>query len=1147
VERKGLEICGSWAIIGAQTTMKSFLILAAAAGALSLNAAEPSKTLWQIGTPDHNDSEFALGPGGFNQYENDGLFVVGQSDPKRDWPYVQPGPVDAWAGSREHTFAVFFGLRQALQEGECQLRVDVLDAQQAVPPTLRIEVNDESFERALLPGGGDESIQGQPAKGVPQSVNISFPTRLLRGGENEIQITTLRGSWLLYDSVGLTTPAAAELTATEARTFLETVHPLPALREQEGKLFQPLEVTVLHVGADAEGSIAMEGQAAMPIHLQKGRQSFEVLTPAVAEAGSRDLTLQVGGQTVGTRATPLKPVRHLTIYVLPHSHNDIGYTQLQSAVAEKQVNNLVEGIAAARRTAEYPEGARFVWNMEVLWAADLYLHRLSEQQRADFFDAVKKGQVALNGMYLNELSGLCGPEELLRLFRYSTQLAQQCGVTIDSAMISDVPGATWGTVTAMAQAGIRYFSAAPNWFDRIGDILVNAEDRPFYWISRSGADKVLVWVPYKGYALSHVNQKLSPEFLAEYDEHLDQVQYPYEISYLRWSGHGDNAVPDPEICDFIKDWNAKYAYPRFIIASTSEAFHAFERRYAERLPVRRGDWTPYWEDGAGSSALETAINRANSERLNQAEKLWAMLNPTGYPAAAFDAAWRNVLLYSEHTWGAAQSVADPESQMTKEQWEIKRSYVLDADAQSRRLLDQAFGESSSVPAAPPAQVDVFNTAGWPRTELVVLPKETAFGGDRVIGDRGQPAPSQRLSGGELAFIAGGVAPFAAARYTVGAGTATPPGSAPATVQGRVLDNGLLRVMVDENSGGIVELRAKAAPGNLADISAGQSINEYLFLPGDNLTNLQGSGPVKITVREAGPLVASLVVESAAPGCRRLTREIRLTAGFDYVELIDTVDKLPSPLNPDPKDWSFAQKGGKESVNFAFPFNVPEGVLRLDIPLSMMEPEVDQIPGACKNWFPVNRWVDVANGDFGVAWVTLDAPLVEVGGITANLLGSQHDPAAWRKKVERSQKFYSWVMNNHWHTNYRASQDGSVVFRYVLWPHGKFQPEAATRLAIGFDQPLITRAAAGPAPSPTPRLRLSSDQVIVSAFKPSDDGKGWIVRLFGAAGNKAAVKLSWATPEPRQLWLSDTSEQPLQKVDGPVSVPAWGLVTVRAER
>ena len=92
---------------------------------------------------------------------------------------------------------------------------------------------------------------------------------------------------------------------------------------------------------------------------------------------------------------------------------------------------------------------------------------------------------------------------------------------------------------------------------------------------------------------------------------------------------------------------------------------------------------------------------------------------------------------------------------------------------------------------------------------------------------------------------------------------------------------------------------------------------------------------------------------------------------------------------------------KEGVHFGFGFNVPDGVVRMDVPWGVVRPEVDQIPGACKNWFTVQRWVDISNEDYGVTWLTPDAPLVEVGGITANLIGSLSDPRAWLDKIEPS--------------------------------------------------------------------------------------------------------------------------------------------------
>ena len=196
--------------------------------------------------------------------------------------------------------------------------------------------------------------------------------------------------------------------------------------------------------------------------------------------------------------------------------------------------------------------------------------------------------------------------------------------------------------------------------------------------------------------------------------------------------------------------------------------------------------------------------------------------------------------------------------------------------------------------------------------------------------------------------------------------------------------------------------------------------------------MKRNGSVKITVKEPGPLLASLLIESEAPGCNRLLREIRLSAGSDNLELINTVDKKRLEAK------NYLEPRGKESVNFAFPFNVPQGQMRIDLPLAVMRPEIDQLAGSCKNWLTVGRWVDISNSQYGITWVTRDAPLIQVGGLTATLLNSQTNPQVWRKKIEPTQKFYAWVMNNHWGTNYRAYQEGPVTFRFRAAPPRAFQ-------------------------------------------------------------------------------------------------------------
>lgn len=921
------------------------------------------------------------------------------------------------------------------------------------------------------------------------------------------------------------------------------------IERTNGVLVQPLNVILDYPYAETVPAVVrVEGQEPKPVELKFGRQSLAYRMTTSERARPLTIAVDVAGVKAVERAISVPPARPLTVYILPHSHTDIGYTAIQTDIEEKQINNLMQGLADARRTASYPEGARFVWNVEVLWAADLFLQRLSSRQRGEFLEAVKRGQVALNGMYLNELTALCRPEELVRLFHFATELGQRTGVPVDSAMISDVPGYTWGTVSAMAQAGIRYFSVAPNYFDRIGTILVEWENKPFWWIGPDGQSKVLVWIPFWGYAMSHRYGKMSAQLIEEFCAGLEQRGYPYDIAYVRWAGHGDNAVPDPAICDFVKDWNASHASPRFVIASTSEAFRAFEKRYGNQIPKVRGDWTPYWEDGAGSSAVETAMNRASSERLAQAETLWAMLNPAGYPAKRFEEAWNNVLLYSEHTWGAHCSISEPANPFTTDQWAIKQSYATLANLQSRQLLNDAAQTAARFVPAPRTNtaaaarqfaVDIYNTTSWPRSELVLIPQELSEPGHFVTDDRGEPVPAQRLASRELAVWVRDLPPFSGRRYVI-SNTGKAPAPFKFTVSGAVLENEQLRVRVDETTGAIVELRAQGIEANLADTAGGHAINDYLYLIGDNVAAVQRNGPVKISVRQRGPLVTSLAVESDAPGCHKLLREVRLVAGAGYVELIDTVDKkrLEAP--------SYHAREGKESLNFAFPFNVPGGQIQLDVPLGMFRPEEDQMPSACKNWLTVGRWADVANADYGVTWVTLDAPLVQVGGLTARLLNSQTNPEVWRKKIEQSQKLYAWAMNNHWGTNYRAYQEGPTIFRFILRPHRGSTPAEASRFATGFSQPLVVVPGRGVPPSGHSLLRVEPPDVLVTALKPSADGKACIVRLLGAGNREASAKLDWGQSAPRRVSLSDTSERPLRKIDGVIPVPAWGLVTLRAE-
>jgi len=511
--------------------------------------------------------------------------------------------------------------------------------------------------------------------------------------------------------------------------------------------------------------------------------------------------------------------------------------------------------------------------VEVLWAVDSYLRQATPEKQKEFVEAVQRGWIGLDALYGNELTALCRPEELARLLDYAQRLSQRCGVKIDSAMITDVPGYTWGLISLLGEAGVKYFSMGPNDSARIGFTHEVWDEKPFYWISPCGRHKVLCWIPERGYYRTF---KGGADMLQRL-RRMEAAGYPYEVVQLRYC-LGDNAGPGVDLSDTVKQWNTRHAYPKLIIGTNSEMMREMERLHGDVIPEVRGDFTPYWEDGAGSSALETGINRASAERLSQAEAIWAITRPRDYPAEDFYAAWRQVVLYDEHTWGAHNSISQPDSDFAQGQWKIKQAFALDGDKQSRALLAAATAPYVKK-AGKVEAVLVFNTSSWPRTDLVILSKDLSLAGDRVTDPHGagaKPVASQRLSDGSLAFVARDVPALGAKRFTIEAGEAAAGGSAKAG--GSEVRHANLRVALNESTGAVASLRCRGIDAELVDRGGGLGLNDYFYVAGKDPKDAQRCGPVKIAVKEAGPLVASLLVRCDAPGCRKLTREIRLIDG-----------------------------------------------------------------------------------------------------------------------------------------------------------------------------------------------------------------------------------------------------------------------------
>ena len=914
---------------------------------------------------------------------------------------------------------------------------------------------------------------------------------------------------------------AADAPRAAAASVIDVKVP-PVWLKEDGRPIQALRVTVRHSGSEGEATLLVDGVEAGKISLKAGEQGIELKVPAREETHKVELRVMFAGKELAATTLELKPPHIRDLWIVPHSHVDIGYTHRQDEVAKLQTANLKTAMKLAKASAGNPPGLRFKWNPEAVWSLDKYFQSATPEERTQLLDSVRRGEVGVDGLYGNMLTGLCRPEELAQCLAIGAQMSNLTGVPLSTASICDVPGYTWGIVPMMAQAGVKYFAIGPNFGDRVGNIH-HWDDKPFYWKSQSGNERVLCWVVDNYHHLGDLEN-----CVLEQVARLERNAFPYSSSFIFWVGSWpgggvDNAPPDEKIVEKAIAWNAKYAAPKVSIGLTREFFDDFEHKHGASLPEFAGDLTPYWEDGAGSTSRETGMNRRTAERLVQASTLFAMRDPHGYPAAKFQEAWKNVLLYSEHTWGAHCSISEPDSQFTKDQWDVKHGFARAAEVQSEDLLETALS-----PDKRPSEIDVYNTTQWERTDLAVICQKVPE--DMWVYENGQPIPCQRLDKGLLAFLAKNVPPFGAKRYRLGPKPAGPPvGGAVAT--GTTLQTPLLKVEVDPKTGAIKSLHLTGQDHEYVDAKAAVALNDYRYVLGTDAKGAQTNGPVRITVLENGPLVASLEILSEAPGCTSLDRIIRVVDGLDRVEIVNLVDRK-----------SVREKDG---VHFGFGFNVPGGTIRMETPWAVVRPNLDQLPGSCRNWFTVQRWVDVSNADCGITWAPLDAPLMEIGGLTANLLGSVKREE-WMTTALESQTLYSWAQNNHWHTNYKIDQPGATTFRYMLRPHrGGYAAGDSAKFGLETTRPLLVAAASGPQVPPS-LVTISAPGVLVETVKVSEDGKALILRLFGVSSQPESATLTWGSVQPTAIRLTDLTEKPLAPVSGPIAVPAYEVVQVRAE-
>ncbi|MBR3872792.1 MAG: hypothetical protein IKJ26_01355 [Clostridia bacterium] len=774
----------------------------------------------------------------------------------------------------------------------------------------------------------------------------------------------------------------------------------------------------------------------------------------------------------------------MKFYLIHHAHTDIGYTDRQEKIGWNHVKYLESVVDILRAARTRPEWQGFCWNVESFWMLEQFLSRSKPAYIADFWQFVKEGSIGLSGSYLNG-SDLTDALILKETLERCTQLARENGASLENAMTADINGYAWGYVSLMADAGVKRLLSAVH--THHGYHVAGKKQSPFYWEGPDGK-RLLVWQSEHyhlgneinlhqlsgqyGYMIQDglpntglSNEQLTCRRLFAYAAQLEADGYPYDFCPILVSGLcTDNSPPGPAIIEFVHRWNREHGQQIQLEMTTLDRFFTEVEKHADTIPTYRGDWTDWWADGTCSTPGTVTHYREAVRKYHICRTLdpdYAIVS-----RELMDAACRDLMIYAEHTWGFSSSIAEPAHPQVNVLDMRKTLYAARAHESVSLCVDalcEHYGETAMVlwkdyrlHVVNPNPVPVTTVA---RTELEILFSHKRF---RLVREdtgeevpcqisnvaRGKqfnvlislkplehvalrveelPAPPAPMIGLYCDYGADGVRDFAFDRLADPDWACTP----------FELITPFMHVRYEIGRGitSIFDRKRGCELITTPDETAFAPIYEVTPIRTDACTERRRMGRNRkalhtqrdfgrltdVQVTDFGPVMSRVVLTYDVKGSK--STELILTA-YRHVPRLDVDYRLHKESCLEP-----------ENVYLALPFSRPDAVLYADKTGCIFRPRLDQLPGSCADYYETQNAIMWQQPDAAVMVELTDAPMISMGTLLPHDIRLAGDPAQ-----TNTDAVYSWVMNNFWETNFKASLGGFYQFHYALRLMDERDPE-----------------------------------------------------------------------------------------------------------
>lgn len=758
----------------------------------------------------------------------------------------------------------------------------------------------------------------------------------------------------------------------------------------------------------------------------------------------------------------------VTATCIGHTHIDVAWWWTVAQTREKTARSFA---TVLKLMEEYPNYC-FMSSQPQLY---VFLKERYPELYARVKERVKEGRwIPEGGMWLEADTNLTSGESLVRQFLYGKKFfKEEFGVDSRILWLPDVFGYTGALPQIMKECGIDYFMTTKLAWNQIDKFPCDT----FLWkgIDGTGILAHLITTPDVGADVvkSHYttyNAKLHADaVIGAWDRYQNK---DINDNVLICYGHGDGGGgPTREMLEnSLRLEKGIKGIPKVVQESPLTWFEELDKkvRHHRRLPVWEGElYFEYHRGTLTSMARNKRGNRKSELAMMDLELLSVLAEKAGvaYPGADLERMWKVILLNQFHDILPGSSIHEV-YEVTKKEYET----LLAEAAEKRQACMRALaGEGDGV--------TVFNTAGFARTDLVVLPAGTD--GDALADADGNLYPLQEGPDGKTALAAGIPAKGQKTFKTVKAGA----GETPFAVAGNVLDTPFYRVELDEkgwfsslydkeNDREVLKEGGRAnwmvmyedKPMNYDNWDIDMYYTEKSW-DADDVQSMEWTA--------MGPVYAELTVERRISQSR-IRQKIRFYAGSRQIRFETWVD------------W----KEHQHLLKVHFPLDIHTDEAAFDIQFGNVTRKIHTNTSWDEARFEScgQKWADLSEGHYGVS-----------------LLNDCKYGHSAKDGVLSLTLIKSGILPNP------VADQEEHFFTYALYPHaGTWRDAGTVREAVCLNQPLLA-VAGGVLGEERSLIAVSRPNVILETVKKAEDGDGIIVRMYESenARTRAHITLGFA--------------------------------------